>query len=126
MSLGSAGGALVDDPLHVAHALPGVMAGDDFRSELSVRGSLYRHTAIVVDGVATSWLTHAAPNRGIAGSLSMFRADVVDRAELHLGASPRRHGNNLGAELELTLREGSRRSTRFRGAGQTTNTSVDR
>ena len=99
LQAGSAG--LVNDPIRLASALPGVVAGDDFRGELSIRGSPYRHTALVVDEVATSWLTHAAPGRGTTSSLSMLRGDVLERATLERGAYARRHGDRLGAQLSL-------------------------
>ena len=46
-------GSVADDPLRLVQALPRVAAGDDFRSEFSVRGSPYRHVGVVIDGVAT-------------------------------------------------------------------------
>jgi hypothetical protein len=119
---GSAG--LVNDPVRLASALPGVVAGDDFRGELSIRGSPYRHTALVVEDVATSWLTHAAPGRGTTSSLSMLRGDVLERATLERGAYARRHGDHLGAQLSLAVREGSRSANRFTGSISGTNTAV--
>jgi hypothetical protein len=107
---------LHDDPLQTVQTLPGVAAADDFRSELSVRGSSYRHLGVVVDGVPAPWLKHAVYGRTDAGSLSMFGNDVVDEAVLQAGAYSRRHDDRLGAELELTLRQGSRESTRFRAS----------
>jgi hypothetical protein len=46
-------GVLADDPFRAVHALPGVAAGDDFRSEFSVRGSDSRHIGMSMDGVST-------------------------------------------------------------------------
>jgi hypothetical protein len=100
------GSHVADDPLRVVQALPGVAAGDDFRSEYSVRGSPYRHAALVVDGVVTPFLQHAAPGRGAAGTLTMFPADTVEEATLLVGAYPRRNSSQLGPQLILTLREG--------------------
>jgi len=104
---------LHDDPLQTVQTLPGVAAADDFRSEFSVRGSPYRHNGIVVDGVSAPWLKHSVYGRTDAGSLSLFGNDVVDEATLRGGAYSRRHDDKLGAQLELTLRQGSRESTRF-------------
>ena len=96
--------------------LPGVAATDDFRAEFSVRGSPYRHLGVIIDGVATPWLRHTAPGRGDMGSLAMFSGDLLESATLYVGAQPQRHGNILGAQLGLTLREGSREAIRVRGA----------
>ncbi|HEY1302084.1 MAG TPA: TonB-dependent receptor [Vicinamibacterales bacterium] len=106
---------LQDDPLDAVHAMPRVTAVDDFRSEFSVRGSPYRQIGVVIDGVATRWLQHAVYGRYDAGSLSMFGSDVIDRVTLQAGAYPRRYGDVLGAQLELSVKEGSRQSARFGG-----------
>jgi hypothetical protein len=107
---------LQDDGLQAVHGMPGVAAVDDFRSEFSVRGSPYRHVGVVIDGVATPWLQHTVYGRSDAGSLSMFGSGILERATLRAGAYPRRYDDTLGAEVELTLREGSRESTRFGGS----------
>jgi hypothetical protein len=109
----AASSVLAGDGLEAVHAMPGVVAGDDFRSEFSVRGSPYRQIGIVVDGVATPWLQHAIYGRNDAGSLSMFASDIVDRETLQAGAYPRRYQDFLGGQLEVSLREGSRDSTRI-------------
>ena len=107
---------LQDDPLQAVQALPGVAAADDFRSEFSVRGSPYRHIGVVVDGVATPWLVHSVYGHGDAGSVSMFGSDSIGEATLQAGAYPRRFDDRLGAQLELTLREGSRDVRRFQAS----------
>lgn len=109
-------GSLADDPVRAVHAFPRVTPVDDFRSEFAVRGSPFRHVDFVVDGASTEWLRHTAPSRGATGSLSMLAGQVLEAATLRAGAYPRRHGNRLGPELELTLREGQRSRTGFHAA----------
>jgi TonB-dependent receptor-like protein len=109
-------GSLADDPVRVVHALPRVTPVDDFRSEFAVRGSPFRHINFVVDGVSTHWLQHTAYNRGATGSVAMLPALVVEDATLRAGAYPRRNGDRLGPEVDLTIREGSRTDFRLRGA----------
>ena len=108
------GGHVADDPLRIVQTLPGVAGGDDFRSEYSVRGSPYHHAGVVVDGVVAPWLQHAALGRGDTGTMSMLPSDVVQEAMLHVGAYPRRDGGQLGPQLNLALREGSRLERRVR------------
>ena len=108
-----AGSPLQSDALEAIHAMPRVAAVDDNRGDFSVRASPYRQIGIVVDGVATRWLQHTVYGRNDAGSLSMFGSDILDRATLQAGGYPRRYDDALGAQLELTLKEGSRDSTRF-------------
>jgi hypothetical protein len=107
------GSQIADDPLRMVQALPGVTTGDDFRSEYSVRGSQYRHAGILIDGVIAPWLQHAALGRGDTGSLTMLRGDVIREAALQVGAYPRLDSSQLGPQLNLTLREGSRAARRF-------------
>lgn len=108
------GGHVADDPLRIVQALPGVAGGDDFRSEYSVRGSSYRHAGMVVDGVIAPWLQHAAVGRGDTGTLSMLSSDMVQEATLQVGAYARRDGGQIGPQLNLALREGSRLARRVR------------
>jgi hypothetical protein len=107
-----AGSPLQSDALE---AMPRVIAVDDYHGDFSVRGSPYRQIGIVIDGVPTEWLRHTVYGRNDAGSLSMFGSEVLDRATLQAGAYPRRYDDALGAQLELTLKEGSRDSTRVSG-----------
>ncbi len=108
------GSHIADDPLRVVQALPGVATGDDFRSEYSVRGSEYRQAGVVIDGVVAPWLQHAALGRGDTGTMTMLRGDLVQEASLHVGAYPRVDSSQLGPQLNLTLREGSRTDRRFK------------
>jgi hypothetical protein len=112
------------DGLEAVRAMPGVEAFDDARSDFSVRGSPYRQIGTVIDGVPTRWLQHAVYGRNDAGSLSMFGSDVLERATLQAGAYPRIYDDTLGAQLELTLREGSREATRFAGSAGGWNAAV--
>ena len=113
-------GTLADDPLRALQARAGAATGDDFTSEFSVRGSAYRHLGVVVDGVTTNWLRHAAYGRGNTGSIAMITSYGIESATLQAGAYAQRNGGQLGAELDLTLREGSREATLFRAAVTTT------
>jgi hypothetical protein len=107
---------VADDAMRLVHALPGVSAADDFRSEFSVRGSPHRHVEVVVDGVATPWLRHAAHGRGTTGSVAMIGSQALEQVTLRAGAYPHRHGDRLGPELELALREGSRARPQWSGS----------
>jgi hypothetical protein len=122
--LGQFGSHIADDPLRVVQTLPGVAGGDDFRSEYSVRGSPYRHASLIVDGVETPWLQHAAVGRGDTGTMTMLRGDMVQDATLVVGAYPRRDGGQLGPQLNLTLREGSRAARRFHASVSGTSTTL--
>lgn len=104
-------GVLAEDALRAVQVLPGVATGDDFRSELSVRGSDFSHLNFTVDGFATPFLMHmvrAVEERANTGSVAMVNGDVLDDVTLQNGGYPQRSGNRTGAELAFTLRQGSR------------------
>ena len=111
-------------PIRTVHAFPRVSVADDFRSEFTVRGSPFRHVEVVVDGVATPWLQHTVYGRGATGSLTMLTSHVVEEATLRVGAYPRRVSDRLGAELDMTLRDGSRDRFELRGAIGGTNATL--
>jgi hypothetical protein len=113
-------GAIAEDPLRIVQSFPGVAAVDDFGNDFTVRGSPFRHVDLVVDGVSTPWLRHTAFGRGAAGSLTMLSGLVIERATLRTGAYPRRHGDRLGSQLELSLRQGSRQEFVFHGTAGST------
>ncbi len=122
VALRAAGGPLDENGLAAVDAMPRVTAVDDFRSDFSVRGSPYRQIGIVTDGVPTPWLQHTLYGRSNVGSLPLFGNDSLDSVTLQAGAYPRLYQDALGAQLDLSLREGSRESTRFSGTagGMTT------
>lgn len=109
-----------DDPMRAVQALPGVAAGDDFRSEFSVRGASFRQMGIVIDGVATPMLVHTVKGRDDTGSVAMINTDILDSATLLAGAQPQRDGQWLGGVLKFTVREGSRDRTQVRVAASDT------
>jgi len=109
-------GSLADDPIRLVHALPFVAPADEFRSEFTVRGSPFRHVDLVIDGISTHWLTHSTYDRGATGSVAMLPTLAIESATLRAGAYPRRHGDRLGPQLDLTVREGSRHDFGLRGA----------
>lgn len=120
VTLGSAAiqdlrGIATDDPMRAIQGLPGVVTGDDFQAEFSVRGSAFRHVGLVIDDTPSPLLLHAVRGRDDTGSLAMVNADVLERAALFSGPHPQRHGEWIGATLDFGLRSGSRDRTHVRG-----------
>ena len=109
-------GITTGDLFRAVQALPGVTSVGDFHSEFSVRGSPSRHIGVVVDGVAMPWVRHAVYGRQDMGSVAMLNPDVIGETTLLAGAYPQHHRGHLGAELRLSLREGSRAGTRASGS----------
>jgi hypothetical protein len=112
-------GVLADDPLRAVQTLSGAATGDDFRSELSIRGSDFSHIDFTVDGFAAPFLLHtvrAVEDRSSSGSVAMVNSDVLQDIVVDNGSYPERSGNRTGASVAFRLREGSRDRTEVRGA----------
>jgi hypothetical protein len=101
-------GVITNDPMRAIHVLPGVAAGDDLRSEFSVRGLPVRNMNFTFEGIATPLLVHTVQAVQDTGSIAMVNGDVLDEVALAAGSYPQRHGNHTGAELQFLMREGSR------------------
>ena len=120
-------GVLADDPIRAVQVLPGVVAGDDLRSEFTVRGSPFSHLNLTVDGFATPYILHtvrAIEDYSASGSVAMINSDILQEVVLFSGGYPQRFGNRTGAEIDFRLREGSRERTLGRLAVSGTNAST--
>ena len=120
-------GVLADDPLRAVQVLPGVAAGDDLRSEFSVRGSDFAHMNMTVDGFSTPFLLHtvrAVEDGSSSGSVAMINSDILEDVTLLNGGYAQRYGDRTGAELDFRLREGSRERRQARVAVSGTSASV--
>ena len=120
-------GVLADDPLRAVQVLPGVAAGDDYRSEFTVRGSDFRHLTFTVDGFSTPFLLHTlrgVEDRGPSGSVAMINSDILEDVTLLNGGYPQRFGGHTGAEVDFRLRDGSRERKALRVSVSGTSASV--
>jgi hypothetical protein len=116
-------GAVLDDPLRAIQSLPAATATDDFHSEFAVRGNPFRYVGLVVDGVPTRYLMHTA-NVDDGGSIAMINSDTLSSVSLLPGSYPQRTGRQLGAEVDLATREGSREEFRGRAGLSGTSASI--
>src|SRR5206468_9457094 len=89
-------GILTNDPLRAVQVMPGVAAGDDFRSEFAIRGAGIQQMNFTFEGIATAFLLHTVQQVHDSGSVAMVNGDVLDEITLLSGAYPQRHGNRTG------------------------------
>jgi hypothetical protein len=115
-------GAVLDDPLRAMQSLPSATATDDFYSEFAVRGNPFRYVGLVVDGVPTRYLMHSVNGITDGGSIAMINSETLGSVSLLPGSYPQRTGRQMGAEVDLTTREGSR--DEFRGRAGLSGTSA--
>lgn len=90
----------VEDVLRTLQSLPGVLAPNDFSSQLVVRGSGPDQNLIIMDDIEVF-----NPYR-LYGVISMFNPDAVSDVNLISGGFPAKYGDRLSAVLDVTNREG--------------------
>lgn len=95
----------VEDVFRTLQSLPGVLAPNDFSSQLIVRGSGPDQNLIIMDDVEVF-----NPYR-LYAVVSMFNPDAVDDVNLISGGFPAKYGDRLSAVLDVKNREGSRTKT---------------
>jgi hypothetical protein len=94
----------VTDVFRTLQSLPGVLAPNDFSSQLIVRGSGPDQNLIIMDNVEIF-----NPYR-LYGVISMFNPEAVSDINLITGGFPARYGDRLSAVLDVTNRQGNRSS----------------
>ncbi len=90
-----------EDVFRTLQTLPGVLAPNDFSSQLIVRGSGPDQNLIIMDDIEIF-----NPYR-LYGVISMFNPDAVSDVNLITGGFPAKYGDRLSAVLDVTNREGS-------------------
>lgn len=103
-----------EDVLRTLQSLPGVLAPNDFSSQIVVRGSGPDQNLIIMDDVEVF-----NPYR-LYGVVSMFNPDAVEDVNLISGGFPAKYGDRLSAVLDVTNREGDN----TRGLKGNINTSI--
>ena len=95
----------VTDVLRTLQSLPGVLAPNDFSSQLIIRGSGPDQNLIVMDDVEIF-----NPYR-LYGVISMFNPEAVSDVNLITGGFPAKYGDRLSAVLDVRNRQGSLNSS---------------
>jgi hypothetical protein len=109
-------GLVLDDPVRAMQVLPGVAATDDLYADFSVRGASFGRIGLAIDGVPSRFLSHTVQGVEDGGSIGMINSDILASASLLGGSYPQRYGNRTGAQVEMTLRDGSRDKAQVRVA----------
>ncbi|HYF04332.1 MAG TPA: TonB-dependent receptor [Patescibacteria group bacterium] len=98
-----------EDVMRSLQGLPGVIAANDFSSQLIIRGSGPDQNLIMMDNIELF-----NPYR-LYGFISMFNPETVSDITLITGGFPARYTDRLSAVLDITNREGARDSGYFNG-----------
>jgi hypothetical protein len=92
----------VEDVFRTLQSLPGVVAPNDFSSQLIIRGSGPDQNLIIMDDVEIF-----NPYR-LYGVISMFNPEAVSDINLITGGFPAMYGDRLSAVLDVVNKEGDR------------------
>lgn len=88
----------------VLKTLPGVSAGKEGSSELYVRGGSHDQNLILLDKSPVYNLNHAF------GLLSVFNSSAIKNVSLYKGGIPSEFGGRLSSVLDVSVKEGNRKS----------------
>ncbi|MCS6988033.1 MAG: TonB-dependent receptor [Chloroherpetonaceae bacterium] len=92
----------LEDIMRSLQAIPGVLAQNDFSSQLFIRGSGPDQNLMVLDDIEVF-----NPYR-LYGTVSMFNPETVADVNLITGGFPAKYGDRLSAVLDVSNRNGSR------------------
>ena len=92
------------DLLKTFQLMPGVSSGAEGSSGLYVRGGTPDQTLILMDGATVYNAGH------LFGFMSTFNTEAINHATLLKGGFPARYGGRLASVLDMTMREGNRKS----------------
>ncbi len=90
----------VEDVLRSLQTIPGVLAQNDFSSQIFVRGSGPDQNLMVMDDIEVF-----NPYR-LYGVISMFNPETVSSVSLITGGFPAKYGDRLSAVLDVSNRDG--------------------
>ena len=93
---------VAEDVLRTLQSMPGVLAPNDFSSQLVIRGSGPEQNLIIMDDIEVF-----NPYR-LYGIISMFNPETVADINLITGGFPARYGDRLSAVLDVTNKEGDK------------------
>ncbi len=115
---------LADDPLRAIQGLPGVNTGDDFQSQISLRGAGFQRIGVYLDGVLLHSPFHTLQADPTSASLSILSSDLLEHAELYSGAPPARFADRTVGAIDVRLRDGDRKKFTGRAAASASNSSI--
>ncbi len=103
--------AALGDPFRALAGMAGIAPGNDFQSEMRVRGGDAAETAILLDGQPLPYAYHFGGGAGSAGTIN---GDLVDSLTVTTGGFSAEYGDALAGIIDV--------STRVTPPGRTTGT----
>ncbi len=95
------------DPSRMAANFAGVIAGNDSRNDIVVRGNSPNSMLWQFEGLNIFNPNHFGNGFNTGGPVSMLNANVLGKSDFFSGAFPAQYGNSNGAVFDLKMREGN-------------------
>ncbi len=95
------------DPSRMAANFAGVVAGNDSRNDIVVRGNSPNAMLWQLEGVNIPNPNHFGSNFSTGGPISMLNANNIGKSDFFTSAFPAQYGNANGGVFDLVMREGN-------------------
>jgi hypothetical protein len=104
-----------NDPARMASNFAGVMANNDSRNDIIVRGNSPTGVLWRFNGIDIPNPNHFASFGTTGGPVSILNNNVLDNSDFMTGAFPAEYGNALSAAFDLRMRKGNDEQYEFLG-----------
>lgn len=95
------------DPSRMAANFAGIVAGNDSRNDIVVRGNSPDGMLWQIDGLNTPNPNHFGALNSTGGPVSMLNNNNIDKSDFLTGAFPPQYGNALAGVFDIHLRDGN-------------------
>src|SRR3954469_5648886 len=99
--------AAVNDPLRMAVAFPGVLAGDDGGNSIIIRGNSPTGLLWKIEGMDIPNPNHFSNAGNSGGGISILSAQLLSNSDFVTAAFAAEYGNALSGVFDLKLRKGN-------------------
>ena len=103
------------DPARMVSNYAGVMAGNDARNDIIIRGNSPLGVLWRIEGVDVPNPNHFGAQGTTGGPVSMLNANLLANSDFMTGAFPSEYGNALSGVFDLNLRSGNNQKYEFTG-----------
>jgi hypothetical protein len=101
------------DPSRMAANFAGVIAGNDSRNDIVVRGNAPTGMLWQIEGLNAPNPNHFGTLNSTGGPVSILNNNNIDKSDFLTGAFPAQYGNALAGVFDIRLREGNRQKAEY-------------
>jgi len=103
------------DPARMVSNYAGVMAGNDSRNDIIIRGNSPMGLLWRIEGVEVPNPNHFGAQGTTGGPVSMLNSNLLSNSDFMTGAFPAEYGNALSGVFDINLRSGNKEKYEFTG-----------